>query len=89
MLNNFDLFKNFLDIINNEHYLIMCAKYHSTSMNDAHTICLADIVSLPAKVIWLTTFFLKKKMIFIQLFVLATSWLTWESAHEVHLKYNI
>ena len=27
MLNNFDLFKNFLDIINNDQYLITCAKY--------------------------------------------------------------
>ena len=36
-------------------------------MNDICTICLADIVSLPAKVAWPTTFFLKKKMIFIQL----------------------
>ena len=59
--------KNFLNIINNEHYLITCAKYHSSNMNDAHTICLADSVSLPAKVLWPTAFFLKKKTIFIWL----------------------
>ena len=67
MSNIFNLIENFLDIINNKLCLIMCAKYYSSSMNDAHTIYPADIVSLPAKVIWLTTFFLKKKMIFIWL----------------------
>ena len=49
MLNNFDLFKNFLDIINNDQCLIMCAKYYSSSMNDACTTCLADIVGPPKK----------------------------------------
>ena len=67
MQNNFDLFKNFLDIINNDQYLITCAKYYSSSMKDACTTCPADIVSPPEKVIWPTTFFLKKKMIFIWL----------------------
>ena len=67
MLNNFCLFENFLDIINNEHYLITCAKYHSSNMNDVHTVCLADSVSLPVKVIQPTTFFLKKKTIFVWL----------------------
>ena len=45
----------------------MCAKYHSSNVNDAHTICLADSVSLPARVVQLTAFFLKKKMIFTRL----------------------
>ena len=67
MLNIFNLIENFLDIINNKHCLITCAKYYSSSMNDAHTIYLADIVSPPAEVIWLTAFLLKKKMIFIWL----------------------
>ena len=67
MLNNFNLFKNFVDIIINEHYLIICAKYHSSNMNNVHTICPADMVSLPAKVVWPTAFFLKKKMIFVWL----------------------
>ena len=66
-LNNFDLFKNFLDIIKNDQYMITCAKYYSSSMNDACTISLADIVSLPAKVVWPTAFFMKKKTIFIWL----------------------
>ena len=35
---NFDLIENILDIINNEHYLITCAKYYSSNVNDAHTI---------------------------------------------------
>ena len=67
MLNNFDLFKNFLNIINNDQYLITCAKYYSSSMSDACTTCLADIVGLPAKVVRLTAFFLKKKTIFVRL----------------------
>ena len=67
MSNIFILIENLLDIINNKHSLIMCAKYYNFSMNDACTICLADIVGLPAKVIWLTTFVLKKKTIFIWL----------------------
>ena len=64
MLNNFNLFANFLGNINNKHYLITCAKYYSSNMNDVHEVCLTIIVSLPAKVIWPTAFFLKKKVIF-------------------------
>ena len=45
----------------------MCAKYGRSRVNDACTISLADFVGLPAKVIWLTTFFLKKKVIFVWL----------------------
>ena len=67
MLNIFNLIENFLDIVNNKHCLITCAKYYSSSMNDAHTIYPADIDGPPAKVIWPTAFFLKKKMIFIWL----------------------
>ena len=63
----FNLVENLIDIINNKYSLIMGAKYYSSNMNDACTIYLADIVGLPAKVIWLTAFFLKNKMIFIQL----------------------
>ena len=88
MLNNFCLFENFLDIINNEHYLITCTKYHSFNMNDAHKISPANSVGLPVKVVWPTMFFLKKKQ-FCMAFGLATGQPTWESAHEVHLNYNI
>ena len=45
----------------------MCAKYDRSRMNDACTVCPADFVSLPAKVIWPTTFFSKKKVIFVWL----------------------
>ena len=84
----FNLIENIFDIINNKHCLITCTKYYSSSLNDAHTIYLADIVSPPAKVIWPTTFFLKEND-FHMAFVLAIGWPTQESAHEVHLKYNI
>ena len=67
MSNIFNLIENFIDIINNKCSLITGAKYYSSSMNDVHTIYPANIVSLPAKVIWLTSFFLKKKIIFVQL----------------------
>ena len=67
MLIFFNLIKNFFDIINNKYYLITCAKYYSFNMNDSHTVYPADIVSLPTKVVWPTAFFLKKKLIFVQL----------------------
>ena len=63
MSNIFNLIENFIDIINNKCCLIMGAKYYNSSMNGACTIYLANIISCPAKVIWLTAFFLKKKMI--------------------------
>ena len=66
MSNIFKLIKIFIDIIN-KYYMVVSAKYDSSIVNDAHTNYPADIVGLPAKVIWLTTFFLKKKVIFVQL----------------------
>ena len=66
-LNIFKLIKIFIDIINNKYYMVVGAKYDSSIMNDAHTNYLADIVGLPAKVIWSTTFFFEKKAIFVQL----------------------
>ena len=45
----------------------MYAKYDRSRMKDAHTVCPANFVGLPAKVVQLTAFFLKKKMIFVQL----------------------
>ena len=45
----------------------MCAKYGRSGMNNAHTICPTDFVSLPAKFVRSTTFFSKKKAIFVQL----------------------
>ena len=65
--NIFKLIKNFIDIINNKYCMVVGAKYDSSIMNDAHTNYPADIVSLPAKVIWPTMFFSKKKMIFVWL----------------------
>ena len=45
----------------------MCAKYGRSSMNDAHTISLANFVGLPAKIVWLTAFFLDSESIFVWL----------------------
>ena len=67
MLNILILIKKLLYIINNGYGEIICAKYDGSRMNDACTVCLADVVGLPAKVIWPTTFFLKKKAIFVWL----------------------
>ena len=44
---------------------VLIAKYGGSRMNDVHTISPADFVGLPAKVVWLSTFFLKKKAIFV------------------------
>ena len=43
----------------------MCAKYGKSRMNDVHTICPADFAGLPAKIVWPTTFFSKKKVNFV------------------------
>ena len=45
-------------------FLIMGAKYDSSIMNDLHTVCLANNVGLPTKVVCPTTLFSKKKVIF-------------------------
>ena len=45
----------------------MCAKYGRSRMNNAHTISPTDSVGRPAKVVWSTVLFSKKKMIFVQL----------------------
>ena len=63
MKNILNLFEKFLYIIIDRHSKVMCAKYGRSRMNDAHTIGPANFVSLPAKVVWLTTFFFKKKVI--------------------------
>ena len=70
MKNILNLIKRFLYIINDRHSEVMCAKYGRSRMNNAHTVCPANFVSLPAKVIWLTTFFSKKKAIFVWLLCL-------------------
>ena len=57
------LIEKFLYIINGRYIEIISAKYDSSMMNNALTVCLANFVSLPAKVIWLTAFFLEKKAI--------------------------
>ena len=66
-LNIFKLIKNCIDIINNKYYMVVGAKYDSSIMNDVHTNYPADSVGLPAKVIQLTVFFFKKKVIFVWL----------------------
>ena len=67
MKNILNLFKELLYIIYDRHNEDMCAKYGRSRMNDAHTICPANFASLPAKVVWPIAFFLKKKLIFVQL----------------------
>ena len=51
MRNILKLFKEFLYIINDKHSEVVCAKYGRSRMNDVHTVCPADFVSLPTKVI--------------------------------------
>ena len=61
MLNIFNLIKNVIDIIINKNYIVVGAKYDGSRMNDACTVCPADFVSLPAKVLWPTGSFKKRK----------------------------
>ena len=44
---------------------VLFAKYGGSRMNDVCTVSLANFVGLPAKIVRLTTFFLKKKVIFV------------------------
>ena len=67
MKNILNLFEEFLYIINDRHSEVMCAKYGRSRLNNVCTVCLADFVSLPAKVVQPTAFFLKKKVIFVWL----------------------
>ena len=67
MSNILILIKKLFSIINYGYGEIICAKYDGSRMNDACTVCPADTVSLPTKVIWPTAFFLKKKVIFVWL----------------------
>ena len=60
----------------------MCAKYGRSRMNDVHTISLADFVGLPAKIVWPTTFFLKKNAIFVRPLCQPLASRLWESAHK-------
>ena len=59
------LIEKFLHIINDTYSEVLIAKYGGSRMNNACTVCLADFAGLPAKVIWLTTYFLKKKLQFL------------------------
>ena len=76
MKNILNLIEKFLYTINDRHSEVMCAKYGRSRINDACTVCLADFVSLPAKVVQLTAFFSKKKAILCTAFVLAVGRLT-------------
>ena len=49
-----------------EYLLIMNAKFHSSMMNIAHTMSLANMLAGPAKVIWLAAFFSNSKHFFVQ-----------------------
>ena len=88
MSNICNLIENFIDIINTKCCLIMGAKYYNSSMNEVCTIYPANIVSCPQK-LYSQLLLFKKENNFCMAFVSAISWLTWVSAHEVHLKYNI
>ena len=65
MENILNLFEKFLYIINDRHSEVMCAKYGRSRMNGVHTVYPADFVGLPAKVVWLTAFFLNSEPIFV------------------------
>ena len=47
--------------------MVIGAKYDSSTMSNVHINYPANIVGLPAKVVQLTTFFFKKKLIFVWL----------------------
>ena len=61
------LIEEFLYIIIDRYIEIINAKYDSSVMNNVLTTSATDFVGLPAKVAWPTTFFFKKKAIFVWL----------------------
>ena len=63
----FNLIEKNFHIINDMYSEVLIAKYGGSRMNDVCTISPADFVGLPAKVKWPTAFFLKKKVILVQL----------------------
>ena len=65
MKNILILIEKFLYIINDRYSEVMCAKYDRSRMNDACTVCLADFVSLLAKVIWPTLLFSNSELFFV------------------------
>ena len=67
MSDNFNLFESFVDIIDNKYGLITGVKYHSSNMNDVHTMSPTNIVGHPTKVVQPTTFFLNSKHLFVWL----------------------
>ena len=89
MSNNFNLIENFVDIINNKYSLVIGAKYHNSNMNDAYTTVSIQHCWLPCKSHMADHILFRKESNFCMAFVLAIGWLTWASAHKVHLKYNI
>ena len=59
MLNILILIEKFLYISNNRYVEIICANYDGSWMNDMCTVCLANFVGCPTKVVWPTAFFMK------------------------------
>ena len=45
----FSLLEILVDINNHKHYLIINAKYHSSKINNAHTMSLANMSAAPQK----------------------------------------
>ena len=61
-----NLFEEKFYIIYASHSENMCTKYGRSRMNDAHTISPSDPVSLPAKSVRSTAFFLDSELIFVR-----------------------
>ena len=57
--------KKHFHIINDMYNEVLIAKYGGSGMNDALTISPTDFVGCPAKIVWSTTFFSKKNVIFV------------------------
>ena len=56
---------------------MMCTQFVQPTLSASHKSYTANSILF------------EKESDFHMAFVLATGWPTWESAHEVHLKYNI
>ena len=88
-LNILNPIEKFPYIINNRYSEIICAKYDSSIMNDAHPVLSGQLCQPPCKSCMANCILFEKESDFCMAFVSATGWLTQGSAHEVCLKYNI
>ena len=76
IFNKFSLLEIFVNINNHKHYLIINSKFHSSKINNAHTMSAYDMLATPQKSYSQQHSF-QILSVFCTTFVLAVGWPTW------------